>query len=454
MPAYRPIGRALVVAAAFAFSACSGNPAAPPGSGFAGILAPARSPASGKISHVVIIIQENRSFDNLFQGYPGADTQSYGYTSTGQKVALAPTDLAIPWDVYHSSVSFFAACDGQGSYPGTKCRMDGFDKEQVSCGHGFPPCPSTTPQYAYVPQSEIKPYFAMAQQYVLADKMFASNFDGSSFISHQYIIGAQANSTVDFPQTTWGCDGGSKDTIDTLTQQRTYGPPIAACFDFQTLGDELDAAGLSWKYYTASITGDGDLWNAYQAIKHIRYGPDWTNDVIDPQTRFFTDIHHGKLPAVTWITPTCENSDHASCDTGGGPSWVASLVNAIGQSKFWDSTAIFVFWDDYGGWYDHVAPAKVDYDGLGIRVPLLVISPYAKQGYISSVHYEHGSILKFIEDQFGLAPLSASDKRANSPAGDCFDFSQPPRKFVAIKAPKPPAFFLRHAADVRPPDEQ
>ncbi|MGA8532957.1 MAG: alkaline phosphatase family protein, partial [Candidatus Tumulicola sp.] len=409
---------------------------------------------SGKITHVVIIVQENRSFDNLFQGYPGADTQSYGYTSTGQKVTLAPIGLDIPWDVDHSSRGFFAACDGHGNLPGTNCKMDGFDKETVSCGHGWPPCPNQTPQYAYVPPGDVKPYLTMAKRYVLADKMFTSNFDGSSFISHQYLIAGQASSTVDFPLTTWGCDGGVKDTIVTITQQRAYGNSIPACFDNNTLGDELDAAGISWKYYTASIEGDGDIWNAYQAIKHIRYGPDWKTHVIDPQTKFFNDVRQGKLPAVSWVTPTCENSDHAGCNTGHGPSWVASLVNAVGKSKYWDSTAIFVMWDDYGGWYDHVAPALVDYDGLGIRVPLLVISAYAKQNYVSHVHYEHGSILRFVEDQFGLARLAASDARATSPEQDCFNFSQAPRSFVQVPSRLKPADFEREPLDPRPPDTE
>ncbi len=450
---YRQAGRGFVVAA-FTLCACSGPGSPPPASlPPASVVAAMRaSTGSGKIDHVVIIIQENRSLDNLFQGYPGADTRSYGFTSTGAKVSLAPTDLSIPWDVYHTFQSYISACNGKGSLPGTKCRMNGFDKELVTCGHGPPPCPSKTPQYGYVPENEVKPYFSMAQQYVLGDKMFASNLDGSSFISHQYIIAGQASSAVDFPETVWGCDGGSRDTIGTLTQQRTFGPQIVACFNNQTLGDELDTAGVSWKYYTASIDGDGDLWNAYQAIRHIRYGPDWKNDVLDPAKRFFTAVRQGKLPAVSWVTPTCENSDHAGCNTGHGPSWVASLVNAVGKSKYWDSTAIFVFWDDYGGWYDHVAPAYVDYDGLGIRVPLLVISPYAKQGYVSHVHYEHGSILKFVEDLFGLPRLSASDRRANSPAADCFDFSQQPRAFVPIQSPLNATYFEREPDDSRPPD--
>ncbi len=112
--------------------------------------------------------------------------------------------------------------------------------------------------------------------------------------------------------------------------------------------------------------------------------------------------------------------------------WVASVVNTIGQSKFWNSTAIFIFWDDASGFFDPEPPPYVDYDGLGFRLPLLIVSPYAKKGYVSHVRYEHGSILKFAEDVFSLPRLSASDTRANSPASHCFDFTQPPRKFEVI----------------------
>jgi phospholipase C len=98
-------------------------------------------------------------------------------------------------------------------------------------------------------------------------------------------------------------------------------------------------------------------------------------------------------------------------------------------------------WDEWGGWYDHVPPPYVDYDGLGMRVPLLIISPYAKRGYVSHVRYEQGSILKFIEDQFGLARLAPSDMRATSPAGDCFDFSKAPRPFKKIRTKYTEAYF-------------
>jgi phospholipase C len=398
-------------------------------------------------------MQENRSLDNLFQGFPGADVQSYGYTSKGAKVTLQPVPLGINWDIDHRSVAYYEACDGQGSIPGTKCKMDGFDKEAVTCGVN-PPCPNANPQYSYVQASDTKPYVSLARQYVLGDKTFTSNFDASSFVSHQYIIAAQADKTIDYPTLgVWGCDGGPQDTIWTITQQRALDTKIQTCFDYQTLGDELDAKGISWRYYTSKIDyAQGGIWSAYQAVKHIRYGSDWKSDVKTPQTDFFKDVTNGSLPAVSWVTPTCKNSDHAQCDTNHGPLWVASLVNAIGKSPYWNSTAIFIMWDDYGGWYDHVKPPFVDYDGLGIRVPLIVVSPYAKQGYVSHVQYEHGSILKFVEDIFGLARLSASDKRANSPAGDCFNFAQKPRAFVAIPTRMNAVDFEREPIDTRPVD--
>lgn len=461
MRRFADAGRALwFIAAALVSASCSAVTAPSGGLPAASVaqstLQSLRSSVGGKIQHVVIIVQENRSFDNLFYGFPGADTRSYGYTSTGQKVSLSPVGLETTWDLDHSSGSFFAACNGQGKIPGTKCRMDGFDKEWAGCGHPFyPPCPDMYPQYSYVPQTETAPYFAMGKQYVLADRMFASNFDASSFISHQYIIAGQASSAVDYPDSVWGCDGGPNDKITTVTKSppRQFGPRIRVCFDNQTLGDELDAAGLSWGFYTAALNGDGNLWSAYQAIKHIRYGPDWKSDVISPQSKFIQDAV-SNLRTVSWVTPTCENSDHAGCGSNTGPAWVTSLVNAVGESKYWKSTAIFVMWDDYGGWYDHVAPKYLDDDGLGMRIPLLIISPYAKKGYVSHVRYEHGSILRFIEDQFGLPRLTASDSRANSPAADCFDFSQVPRKFTPIKASLDANFFLHQPLDRRPPDNE
>ena len=404
--------------------------------------------AGAKIKHVVIVIQENRSFDNLFQGYPGADTVASGLTSTGKRIPLVPVSLATQYELDHSAQGMFTDCNGSGSVPGTHCRMNGFDRELSILG------PNQYPQYVYVPHSESAPYFAMAHEWVLADRMFQSQLD-ESFVAHQYLIAAQAHDSVDLPLSTWGCDGGASDTVETITSTRTYGPLQPACFDYKTLGDELDAAHRTWRFYSSSINGASaasGVWSAYQAVRHIRYGADWSK-IITPQSRFLTDVNAGKLADVTWITPLCADSDHPNCGGGYGPSWVSSIVDAVGESKFWDSTAIFVVWDDWGGLYDHVPPPYVGPDGLGFRVPLLVISPYAKRDYVSHVQYEHGSILRFAEDVFGLPRLADSDSRAASLAGDCFDFSQAPRHFAAIHAPVAPSFFLHQRNDGRPPDD-
>ena len=417
------------------------------------LLPPARlhpDASSGKIKHVVIVIQENRSFNDLFYGFPGAKTATYGYDHLGHKVTLQPIPLETWWDVQHDSYGYFAACNGTGSIPGTNCRMNGFDREWAGCSSGCPAYPT----YAYVPHRETKPYFIMGKQYVLADEMYASNFDASSFISHQYAIAGQAQSAVNYPQGLWGCPGKQYDQIEMVDQQRNVPAGYeGVCWDSTTLGDELDNAGLSWGFYTATIDGDEGIWSAYQAIDHIYNGPDWKKDVITPQTTFFRDVDKGKLRAVSWITPTWENSDHAGSQHDTGPSWVASIVNAIGESKYWPSTAIFIFWDDYGGWYDPQPPAYVDYDGLGIRIPMLIVSAYAKKHYVSHTHYEHGTILKFVEETFGLPPMAASDTRANPP-DNAFDFHRGPRPFKKVPSAYDRAFFMHQRTSGRAPDDQ
>jgi phospholipase C len=436
-------------------------------------------PDQQKIKHVIIIVQENRNLNDLFYGYSGAMTQSYGYDSDDKKVNLKPISLATKWDMEHDGNGFLVSCDGTGKIVrGTDCRMNGFDKE--TCTPVAAPCPkSKYLAYSYVPHNETKPYFDMARQYVLGDQMYASDFDVSSFESHQYIIaGVNPKSSVNYPLygAPWGCAGGRSVRINILGKDREW--PVGTerpCWDPPTLADELDAAKKSWAFYAVAmkasgsggkpcgggLEGDGSatrsgIWSAYQAINHICYGADWDQDVkpFSPPSKFLTDIGSGGLRAVTWITPTYADSDHAGSNSATGPSWIASIVNAVGESKYWDSTAIFIFWDDPGGWFDPEPPAYLkdsNYDGLGYRLPLLIISPYAKQGYVSHTHYEHGSILKFVEQTFRLGHLASSDTRANSP-DDSFDFSQSPRKFVPIKAPYTSNYFISEPRDARPPD--
>ncbi len=394
---------------------------------------------AGKIKHIVYIVQENRSFNNIFMGYPGAFTRTYGYDSSGKKIKLRPYPMGTPYVIGHADTDMFAACDGTGKIPGTDCRMDGFNNE---VSYGGP----TNPEYVYMPRDQSRPYWDMGNEWVIADRMFQSQLD-ESFVAHQYVIAAQAEWSVNLPTLTWGCGGGKYDTVGTILPDRSDGKKIHPCYDYETLGDLLDKAGLSWRFYAATYGSDssdaGAEWSAYMAIRHIRYGSDW-KFVISPNWRFITDVRAGKLANFTWITPVCDDSDHVNCNGHYGPSWVSALVNTVGESKFWDSTAIFVQWDDWGGLYDPVAPAYLDRDSLGFRVPLIVISPYAKHGYVSHVHYETASVLRFAEDLWGLSQLSRADRRANSPATDCFDFSQAPRPFVAIHAPYPPKWFMHN----------
>jgi phospholipase C len=442
------MNRLLVLAAALVFAGCSArNVLAIPTQSASAVTQFATGSGIGKIKHVVWVVQENRSFDDMFEGYPGADTVSSGKDSYGQAIPLQRISLKVTYEIDHSAEAMFEACDGTGRLPGTKCKMDGFNREHL---YGGP----ERGQYAYVPHVESKPYWDMAHEWVLADRMFASQLD-ESFVAHQYIIAAQAHSSVDVPDAGWGCPAGRYVVVSTITQKRTTGNAQRPCFDYETLGDELDEAGLPWRFYTSQYTKPlSGLWSGYQAVRHIVDGPDWKTDVIIPQRRFLRDVASGKLASFTWITPLCLESDHSDCGGGYGPSWVASVVNAVGRSKFWDSTVIFVQWDDWGGLYDHVPPPYKDYDSLGFRVPLIVISPYAKQNYVSHVQYETASVLRFAEDLFGLPQLSVADARATSPAADCLDFSQRPRKFVPIKAPVGDAFFLNQPNDPRIPDEQ
>ena len=311
---------------------------------------PTPTPLRSPISHVVFVIQENRSFNNLFVGFPGATTRSFGYDKNGKKIRLRPVTLGATWDVDHSSTAFFADCNGQGSLPGTDCKMDGWNDERTS-----PNAPANAPYY-YVDPSGLKPYWDIARQYVIADRMFASNLDGS-FIAHQYNVAAYASRAVNYPLSLWGCEGGVTDTIATLTSKRTIGKRIPACFRNPTIGEEADAAGSSWRFYAVSVSGFGGIWSSYQAIHDVYYGPDWNEKVVNPPSQFLTDVAAGNLAAITWITPTYTTSDHAGFFSTEGPAWIASVVNTIGESKFWNATAIIVTWDDGGDWYDPVPPS-------------------------------------------------------------------------------------------------
>jgi phospholipase C len=376
--------------------------------------APTVSPVPGSpIEHIVVIMQENRSFDNLFNGFPGADTAQSGM-SNGASIPLQPVGLGDSRDLDHTHQQWWM----DWNYGA----MDGFSQSDAD--------PPTLP-YSYVPRSDVEPYWQLALQYVIGDRMFQSN-TGPSFVAHQYMIAGQSGNVSGNPSgTIWGCDAPAGTTAPILGPDGTELPGVFPCFDYQTVADLLDAKGVTWRYYAPTSADKFYELSAYQAIRHIRYGEDWRTKVISPQNRVLTDIAAGELAQVTWIVPDFAHSDHPGSGTE-GPDWVASIVNAIGKSAFWNSTAIFVSWDDWGGWYDHVAPTKIDEMGPGFRVPLLVISPYAKQGYVSHKFHTAVGFNVFIEQNFALPNLGTRDTLPEAFA-DCFDYTQKPRPFKAIR---------------------
>jgi phospholipase C len=396
---------------------------------------------STSIQHVIVIMQENRSFDNLFNGFPGADTVQSG-SSLGTSVALQPIPLEQGTDADHSHIGWWRDWDSGA--------MDGFTHPHVT--YPLPNFP-----YAYVPQSETVPIWTLAQQYTLADRMFQSN-SGESFTAHQYMIAGQSadadeNPVTSEPAAIWGCDAPADSTVALVGPNGTDLPGVFPCFDYQTLADELDTANVSWRYYAQQIGKGGYVWSAYDAINHIRYSSDWTNNVVSPDTRIFSDLQNGNLAQMTWITPDFAYSDHAGVGaTAEGPSWVADIVNAVGQSQYWYSTVILIGWDDWGGWYDHVPPPQVDNMGLGFRVPLIVVSPWARQGYISHQQHEFGSFLHMTEEVFNLPSLGTRDAISDD-LSDCFDFTQTPQPYVQVPTSYSPSFFLSANPSNQPPDD-
>jgi hypothetical protein len=213
---------------------------------------------------------------------------------------------------------------------------------------------------------------------------------------------------------------------------------VKPCFNLPTLADSANKQGVSWRYYAPPHFKSGYIWAAYDAIKHIRYSKYWKQADV-PFTQFASDVTSGKLAALTWLTTDPPNSDHAPFSICAGQNSTAQAVNAVMRSKFWNSTAIVLTWDDFGGFYDHIAPPVVDNISLGPRVPTIVISPYARAHTVSKTTYDFGSMLKFSEDIFGLPRLSKYDKSAHS-LGSAFNFNQKPLKPLVLKAATcPPA---------------
>jgi phospholipase C len=449
--------------------------------------------------HIIVVIQENRSPDNLFQGLcspPYGTSSSCSAAPTGSQYDVqtsnwldktsttgvtqpTPAPLANAFDLNHSHGGFALLCDMNSS---RICRMDG--AALVQC---FGTCPPK-PAFTYVDNSTgiVNPYLSLATQYGWANYMFETN-QGPSFPSHQFLFGgtsapsatddaagifAAENVSTGTQLTTAGCIAQSTTIVKLMTptgeNQKMY-----PCFEHQTLADLLDSNGISWKYYSG---GAGGIWTAPNAIQHICQpnlpsggqcvGPDWVNDVVLNPPQVLKDISNCKLAAVTWSIPSGNNSDHPRHNTGGGPSWVASIVNQVGLNptclngeKYWNNTAILITWDDWGGFYDHEPPtilAKPEGDyQYGIRVPFIAVSAYTQAGYVNNQRHDFGSILRFIENNFGITEgsLNFADARSTTDLSPFFHLNQVPRVFTKIAAPLNANYFLTDKTPWSDPDD-
>ena len=454
-----------IAIAVAALTCCSAESGASPDAVPAFAVPSAGQPVGRYIKHLVIIVQENRTFDNVFYGFPGEDTPTYGNMRTSRdphalvvKVPLRPAPFG-KQDECHGFVCGLLDWDHG--------KMDGFGLPLLNPGE-----PAGRRPYTYLPRTQVAPYWTMAKDYVLADRMFSTQFD-ASFVAHLDLIAGTSSvspttSEVGVPSAMpWGCNAPAGTTTNLLHPNRVEtadNGPFPCFTQFATLADTLDDAGLSWKYYAPALGQPGSLWSVFQSIKRVYQGPDWEKDVISPQTRVLQDAAAGNLASVSWVIPDSQDSDHAGITTDRGPSWVASVVNAIGTGPEWNSTAIVILWDDWGGWYDHVRPPQLDFRGLGIRVPCIIVSPYARTGYLSHTVYEFGSVLHFAEQAFNLpslgpnrlyggpSDLGYTDVRGASLA-DSFDFVQKPRPFKRIPQRYPISAFVNERPSGIAPDD-
>lgn len=401
--------------------------------------------AARPIHYVIVIVQENRTVDNLFQFLRGANTQSYGYDGAGQRVDLKAENLNAHYNPSHRHEDWEAAYNDGA--------MNGWNQEDCegSCPDNF--------AFGYVPKSEVQPYYDMAERYAFGDEMFQTN-QGPSFPAHQYLVSGTSTivtggslRAAENPSSNLhvgGCDSPMSTRVALIDINGDENYRRFPCFDRTSIFTLLDRAGVSWRYYQA-FQGAG-TWNAVDALKPIwAKKTEMARNVVSPSQRVLTDIASGNLVAVSFVTPTAKESDHSGINDGSGPDWVADIVNTVGRSPYWNSTAIIVTWDDWGGWFDHVTPHVRNSYELSFRVPLLVVSPYAKAGHVSHTHYEFGSILKFIETTYGLPSLDTTDLTA-SDLNDMFDFSIK-HSFRPIETKRRADYFLHQAADLEQVDD-
>jgi len=364
------------------------------------------------IQHIIIMDKENRTFDTMFGTFPGADGATSYLGTDGRTHPLTHQPDRLIRDIAHDPAA------GRFAYDSGK--LDRFSLIGGAMQNGVDEADSQ------LYQSDIPNYWAYARRFTLDDHVF-STIQGPSFPNHLYSIAGEGANVDTNPGTgRWGCDSDPSLRVQQVAPDGTRSS-VFPCFDFRTLGDLLDARGISWKYYAPGQDQSGYIWSSFDAIKHIRFGPDWSSHVVDYR-RFATDAAAGSLPTVSWLVEPFGVSDHPPSSECAGENWTVRQINAVmGNAQEWAHTAIILTWDDFGGFYDHVAPPPGPNPQImyGFRVPAIVISPYARAGYVDHTMYSFPSMLKFVEDSLGLPPLTALDGSANDMINS-FDFSRQP----------------------------
>ncbi len=425
-------------------------------------VSPALAAARARIKHVVIIMQENRSFDSYFGTYPGAD----GIPVKDGKFTVCAPDPATGACVYpfHDSADLNSggphfAGSAVGDIDGGK--MDGFVAQSENALKGCqethnPSCGGDGGGHevmGYHDAREIANYWKLAENFVLQDHLFEPDMTWS-LPQHLFMV-SEWSARCRHAGNPMSCFNALDNPVfpPDFNRRLSHGKPDYAWTDLTYL---LFKNNVSWRYYVQTGTQPDcandaadcppvaqnartpGIWNPLPYFDTVRQDGQLSN--ITSTDNFFTAARNGTLPAVSWITPSQETSEHPTALVSAGQAWTASLIDAVMTGPDWDSTVIFLTWDDWGGFYDHVVPPVVDQNGYGLRVPGLVISPYAKKGFIDHQILSHDAYNAFIEDLFlggqrldprtDGRPDPRPDVRENLPIlGSLlndFDFSQPP----------------------------
>jgi phospholipase C len=408
--AHRRISRRSVLKAmAVAPAAAAGAPLiGSQGAAAQAVAAPRqRAAATTPISNVIVVMFENHTFDNFFGSFPGAN---------GMVSPPAPNPLVA--DIDHGHAHLLQSW-GQG---GTA----GYNSQGV---------------VSYT-EADLPTYWGYASKFGLSDNFFTSAAANST-PNHLYMIAAQCGGLFDTNPHGGACGYPANYLRLSMSPQGVQSLQYS-CVDINSVPQELNTAGVTWRYYVDALG-----WNAPAFISSLAKSP----NIVSNTDQIVTDVEGGTLASVSWVCPTSIASDHPTNPVGPPQNYLATLVNAVMASPYWATTAIFVTWDDWGGFYDHVIPPQVDAWGLGPRVPLIVISPYAKRGYISHRQGEFSSLAKFVLANWGLPSLGQRDALSTtSDLMDFFKFTQVPIKpFVtpAIDAPTTLAVISHGSGDFK-----